>query len=64
MDADGDFLVSSSRKGTLWKGKPASGFEVLAETPGSAGGIGYDSRRNRVLLGIREKNHVHAPTIR
>ena len=64
VDADGDFLISSSRKTTLWKGTPGAGFRTAAEVPGGAGGIGYDSRRNRVVLALQEKNHVHVPTIR
>jgi len=62
IDSDGDFLISSTRNGTLLKGTPKSGFSKHLQISGGSGGVGYDRKRNRIALPVVESGHVEFPT--
>lgn len=62
IDSDGDFLISSTRNGTLLKGTPKSGFSKHLEVSGGSGGVGYDRKRNRIALPVVESGHVEFPS--
>ena len=63
IDSDGDFLISSSRNGTVLKGTPKNGFSAALKLSGASGGIGYDRKRNRLALPVVESGHVEFPEL-
>jgi len=63
VDSDGDLLLGSTRNGKVLKGPPEGPFKVLLTASGGVGGIGYDNKRNRIVLPVTQKNHVEIPNL-
>lgn len=57
----GDELIISSLEGdALYRGKPGGEFQLLAAGLGGAAGVGYDSKRHRLLVPCRTASLVEA----
>jgi len=54
----GDFLISSWEAKAVFRGPPAGPFEAVIEGVESPADIGYDTKRNRVLIPLFQKNRV------
>lgn len=48
--SDGSLLISSWEGSSIYRGVPGGTFELLVENVKSPAGIGYDSKRNRLLI--------------
>lgn len=55
---DGTMLLSSWEKKAVYIGHPGAEFTLVAENAPSASGIGYDSKRRRVLIPLQGENAV------
>lgn len=55
---DGEFLISSWEASAVFRGPAAGPFEVAVDDVESPADIGYDSKRNRVLVPLFNKNTV------
>lgn len=55
---NGEFLISSWPAQGIYKGKPGEKFELLLSAIESPACIGYDSKRNRLLIPQMKKNTV------
>jgi sugar lactone lactonase YvrE len=54
----GDFLVSSWEGSEVFRGKPGGEWKAVVENVKSPADIGYDTKRNRVLIPIFQGNSV------
>lgn len=55
---DGTFFVSSWAASAVYRGKPGEAFEVAVSDVASPADIGYDGKRNRLLIPLFQKNAV------
>lgn len=55
---DGTLLISSWEKSSIYRGKPGGEFTVLAENLKSPADIGYDTKRNRLLVPQMMENTI------
>ncbi len=58
--AGGDVLVSSWEANTIYRGKPGGDFAAIITDVKSPADIGFDAKRNRVLVPLFESNEVRA----
>jgi hypothetical protein len=56
--SDGSVAVSSWNASAVYRGKPGGDFTPLIENVKSPAGIGYDSKRNRILIPMFQENAV------
>ncbi|MCL2726712.1 MAG: hypothetical protein FWD69_20015 [Polyangiaceae bacterium] len=61
---NGDFLISSWDASAIYRGAPGSEFKTVIENVNSPADIGYDTKRNRVLVPIFTGNEVRAFEVR
>lgn len=57
---NGDLVISSWDASALYRGTPGSEFKVILENVKSPADIGFDTKRNRVLIPIFMGNEVRA----
>lgn len=60
---DGSILVSSWEASKVFRGVPGGRFEPLVENTTSPAGLGYDSKRQRVLIPIFTGDAVHIQSL-
>jgi sugar lactone lactonase YvrE len=60
----GDLLVSSWEANAVYRGKPGGEFTPVIENVKSPADIGYDTKRNRVLVPLFESDEVQAYEIK
>jgi hypothetical protein len=58
MLPSGDVLVSSWEANTVYRGRPGGDFAPMVEDVKSPADIGYDNRRNRLLVPLFESDEV------
>jgi sugar lactone lactonase YvrE len=56
--SDGTFLVSSWEGSAVYRGKPGGTFETVISDVTSPADIGFDSKRNRVLIPLFQKDAI------
>ena len=61
---NGDLLVSSWEASAVYRGKPGGDFTPVIENVKSPADIGYDTKRNRVLVPLFESNEMQAYDIK
>ena len=61
--ADGDLLISSWDAKAVFKGKPGGVFAPVVADITSPAGLGYDMKRNRVLIPVFEGDAVQIQTL-
>jgi hypothetical protein len=57
---DGDLLISSWDAGSVYRGKPGGEFTAVVEDAKSPADIGYDLKRQRVLVPLFESDEIRA----
>jgi sugar lactone lactonase YvrE len=58
--SNGDVLISSWDANGIYRGKPGGAFSLVVEGVKAPADIGYDSKRNRVLVPLFHDNEVRA----
>ena len=61
---NGDLLVSSWEGNAIYRGKPGGDFTPVIENVKSPADIGYDTKRNRVLVPLFESDEMRAYDIK